>query len=230
MVGMRQRSPSRPWRSTWTQIHRLAPCLRSFSSRRRFSSKRARRRSSRRSRRAPSVEACREFPHPPVARVRASRLMSHNTPSCPSSAASRICDHRVLMCAISMAHGRVSHWWVRRVVGRERARVTGVLQRRPRARPLVSSHVRTCARHDNRDDDDDHAEFEIRIAITMVTTNSAYCPSQAPSPSPMRARSQVRSRRGTVTDAAAAAQHTAVAVVISGRPAARWRARYGSGG
>ena len=51
-------------------------------------------------------------------------------------------------------------------------------QRRPRARPLVSSHVRTCARHDNRDDDGDHAEFEIRIAITMVTTNLACCPSQ----------------------------------------------------
>ena len=87
-----------------------------------------------------------------------------------------------------MALGRVSRWWVRRVVGRERARVTGVFQRRPRARPLVSSHVRTCARHDNRDDDDDHAEFEIRIAITMVTTNSACCPSQTPSPSSLRTR------------------------------------------
>jgi hypothetical protein len=45
-----------------------------------------------------------------------------------------------------------------------------------------------------------------------------------------RARSQVRSRRDTVTDAAAAAQHTAVTVVIGGRTAARWRARCGSGG
>ena len=47
------------------------------------------------------------------------------------------------MCVISMALGRVSHWWVRRVVGPERARVTGVFQCRPRARPLMSSHVRT---------------------------------------------------------------------------------------
>ena len=73
---------SRPWRSTWTQIHRLAPCLRSFSSRHRFSSKRARCCSWGRFRCAPSAEVRGGFPGPCPQRPRASRLMSRDTSSC----------------------------------------------------------------------------------------------------------------------------------------------------
>ena len=109
-----------------------------------------------------------------------------------------------------MALGRVSHWWVRRVVGPERARVTGVFQCRPRARPLMSSHVRTRTTRQPRrrrrsrrirNQDRDHNGHDQLSVLSL------------PNPFPKltaRARSQVRSRRDTVTDAAAAAQHTAV--------------------
>ena len=106
-----------------------------------------------------------------------------------------------------MALDRVSHWWVRRVVGPERARVTGVFQCRPRARPLMSSHVRTRTTRQPRrrrrsrrirNQDRDHNGHDQLSVLSL------------PNPFPKltaRARSQVRSRRDTVTDAAAAAQH-----------------------
>ena len=97
------------------------------------------------------------------------------------------------------------------------------------ARDHSCHHTCARARHDNRDDDDDHAKFQDRDHNGPDQLSVLSLPNPFPKLT-ARARSQVRSRRDTVTDAAAAAQHTAVTVVIGGRTAAWWRARCGSGG
>ena len=123
MIGMHQRSSSRPWRSSWTQsIGWRLLYARSFSSRRRFSSKRARCLSWRHSRRAPSVEVRGDFPSPCAQRPHAPRLMSRDTSS--GRYFDREPDLNAFVCRvhISRISARASQWRVRRVVGQERAR------------------------------------------------------------------------------------------------------------
>ena len=198
---------------------------------RRLSSKRARRRSSTRSRRAPSFEVCRDSPHPLVARAHASRhvvtqhiilsVIGREPDSRPSC--SHVCNFNRTRQSIALvgsarrlARARACHWHFSVPSPRETSHVitcahmrsTRQLRRRRRSRRI-------------RNQDRDHNGHDQLSVLSL------------PNPFPKltaRARSQVRSRRDTVTDAAAAAQHTAVTVVIGGRTAARWRARCGSGG
>ena len=113
------------------------------------------------------------------------------------------------------ARARACHWRfsapspreISRIITRAHMRSTRQPRRRRRSRRI-------------RNQDRDHNGHDQLSVLSLRNTFPKLT---------ARARSQVRSRRGTVTDAAAAAQHTAVAVVIGGRTAARWRARCGSG-
>ena len=113
------------------------------------------------------------------------------------------------------ARARACHWRFSAPSPRETSRVITRAHMRSTRQPRRRRRSRRI-----RNQDRDHNGHDQLSVLSL------------PNPFPKltaRARSQVRSRRGTVTDAAAAAQHTAVAVVIGGRTAARWRARCGSG-
>ena len=197
---------------------------------RQLSSKRARRRSSARSRRAPSFKVCRDSPHPLVARAHASRhfVTQHAILSVigrePDSrpACSHMCNFNRTRQSITLvgsarrlAIARACHWRFSAPSPRETSchhTCAHALDTRQSRRRRRSRRVRNQDRDHNGHD---------QLSVMSL-----------PNPFPKltaRARSQVRSRRDTVTDAAAAAQHTAVTVVIGGRTVARWRARCGSG-
>ena len=216
-------SSSRPWRSTWTQIHRLVPSLRSFSSRRRFSSKRARCRSWRRSRRAPSAEVRGGFPGPCPQRPRTYRLMSRDTSPC--HILSRI---RIAFC-LSRAHFKdIGQSATLANSAHDRARPRSLRwcfsAPSPRENPHPLPHL-TCAHAIRRpnNDNDDHAESRIRIAIEIITASKVWCPSNLSSQGALRARDHRYDADETMTETAAAASRVVVKAACGGGTVVRWR-------